>query len=56
MEGTTFAFAIAALGLGALGFIFGAAAYSQVQKLSKEVEHLKSLVHGIEPRKEEPLE
>ncbi len=56
MEGTTFAFAIAAMGLGALGFIFGAGAYSQLQKLKKEVEHLKSLVHGLEPRAEEPLE
>ncbi len=48
--------AIAALSLGALGFIFGAGAYSQVQKLRKEVEHLKSIVHALEPHAEEPLE
>ncbi|MFW6055849.1 MAG: hypothetical protein ACOC9B_00865 [Chloroflexota bacterium] len=54
MEGITFS--SAALGLAALGFIFGASALSQVQKLRKEVEHLKTLVHGLEPRVEEPLE
>ena len=47
MESISFTFAISAIGLGSLGFIFGMAANAQINELKKKTNHLEKEIEGI---------
>lgn len=48
MDTTAFTFAISALSLGSLGFIFGVLANSQLKELKKKMELLEKKIEMLE--------
>jgi len=47
MESASFTFAISAMGLGSLGFIFGISAITQINELKKKINHLEKEIEEI---------